>query len=60
MNQFLGFFVGPEEYGVGILQVRELAAYTPVTRVPAAPPFVRGVVNLRGKVVPVVDLAVRL
>lgn len=57
--QHLGFLVGSEEYAVNILQVREIIQYTPVTRVPSLPTAIRGVVNLRGRVVPVVDLAVR-
>ena len=58
--QYLSFFVAGEEYGVGILQVREILELDAVTRVPGTPPFVRGVLNLRGQVVPVVDLAVKL
>jgi purine-binding chemotaxis protein CheW len=57
--QYLTFHLGEEEYGVGILQAKEIIEYDAVTRVPNAPPFVRGVINLRGSVVPVVDLAVK-
>jgi chemotaxis signal transduction protein len=56
---FLTFSVGDEEYGVPVLAVREILEYDTVTRVPRAPAFIRGVINLRGRVVPVVDLAVR-
>jgi purine-binding chemotaxis protein CheW len=58
-TQYLTFVVGDEEYGVGILQAKEIIEYDTVTTVPNAPRFVRGVINLRGSVVPVVDLAVR-
>jgi purine-binding chemotaxis protein CheW len=57
-RQYLTFFLGDDEYGVPILRVREIIELGTVTRVPAAPACVRGVINLRGRVVPVVDLAV--
>jgi chemotaxis signal transduction protein len=57
--QYLTFSVGEEEYGVSILAVREILEYGVVTRVPRAPSHIRGVMNLRGRVVPLVDLAVR-
>lgn len=60
VHQYLSFFVGAEEYGIGILQVREIIEYSPVTKMPSMPASIRGVTNLRGRVVPVVDLAVRL
>jgi chemotaxis signal transduction protein len=56
---YLTFSVGEEEYGVSVLKVREILEYETVTRVPRAPGFVCGVINLRGRVVPVVDLALR-
>jgi purine-binding chemotaxis protein CheW len=59
LEQYLTFFIGDEEYAVGILRVREIIQYDAVTRVPKTPPWVRGVINLRGSVVPVVDLAVK-
>jgi purine-binding chemotaxis protein CheW len=55
-SQFLTFHVGSDEYAVDILQVREVLGYVPVTRMPMAPPCIRGVMNLRGQVVPVIDL----
>jgi purine-binding chemotaxis protein CheW len=58
-DQVLSFFVGGAEYGVPILRVRELVGSLAITRVPSAPAFVRGVANLRGRVVPVVDLSLR-
>jgi purine-binding chemotaxis protein CheW len=57
-TQYLSFFVGEEEYGLGILESREIIQYPSVTRVPSMPAAIRGVINLRGSVVPVIDLAV--
>lgn len=59
-SQFLTFLLGEECYGVDILRVREIRGFTPVTPVPNVPPFVRGVLNLRGTVIPVIDLRLRL
>jgi purine-binding chemotaxis protein CheW len=58
-GQYLSFSIGGEEYAVGILRVREILEYETVTKVPGAPRSIRGVINLRGSVVPVVDLAVK-
>jgi purine-binding chemotaxis protein CheW len=58
-KQYLTFFLADEEYAVNIQQVKEIIEYTAVTRVPKVPRWIRGVINLRGTVVPVVDLAVR-
>jgi purine-binding chemotaxis protein CheW len=58
-SQHLTFFIGGEEYAVGILRVKEIIQYDTVTRVPKAPPWIRGVINLRGSVVPVADLGVK-
>lgn len=55
-NQFLTFTLGDEEYGVDILKVQEIKGYSFITRVPRTPEFVRGVLNLRGTIVPVIDL----
>lgn len=55
--QYLTFFVGAEEYAIGILHVREILEFSGATRVPGTPPSVLGVINLRGRVVPVIDLA---
>lgn len=59
-GQYLTFQLGGEQYAVELLQAREILRYEQVTRVPTAPPSLRGVLNLRGRVVPVVDLAVKL
>jgi len=58
-KQYLSFRLGDSHYGVSILQVKEILQYDTVTRVPSVPPSVRGVINLRGAVVPVLDLAVK-
>jgi purine-binding chemotaxis protein CheW len=58
-TQFLSFVLSGEEYAVDILRVKEIIEYDELTRVPGMPPAVRGMINLRGRVVPVVDLALR-
>ena len=58
-TQFLTFQLADESYAAGILRVKEIIEYESVTRVPNMPPSFRGVINLRGAVVPVVDLAMR-
>jgi len=55
-NQFLTFTLGGEEYGIDILKVQEIRGYSAITHIPNAPPHVKGIINLRGTVVPVVDL----
>lgn len=59
LNKFLTFALGGEEFGLEILKVREIIALMEITRVPRMPGFIRGVINLRGKVIPVVDLRVK-
>ncbi|MFL5352654.1 chemotaxis protein CheW [Archangium sp.] len=59
-TQYLSFFLAGEEYALGILQAREIIEYDTVTRIPGVPAWVCGVCNLRGSVVPVIDLSVRL
>ncbi len=58
-DQYLTFFIRGEEYAVGILRVKEIIEFEAVTRVPTTPVHVRGVINLRGSVLPVVDLAAK-
>lgn len=58
-QQYLTFFLADEEYAVNIQKVKEIIEYLSVTKVPKVPRWIRGVINLRGNVVPVVDLAVR-
>lgn len=57
--QYLSFILDNEEYGVDILKVQEIRGWEPATRIPGAPDFVLGVINLRGSVVPIVDLRKR-
>ncbi|HEX6159224.1 MAG TPA: chemotaxis protein CheW [Thermoanaerobaculia bacterium] len=59
MNQYLTFYVAGEPYGVTILKVTEIIECVSLTHVPGVPAWIRGVLNLRGAVVPVVDLAVK-
>lgn len=58
-SKFLTFELAGEEYGLEVLRVREIIGLIPVTRVPRTPDFIKGVINLRGKVVPVIDLRLR-
>ena len=55
-GKFLTFFLAGEEYGLEILKVHEIIGMLPITRVPRTPEYVRGVINLRGKVIPIMDL----
>jgi len=57
--QYLTFHLAGEEYAIGLLQVKEIIEYDAITKVPMTPPWIRGVINLRGSVVPVIDLAVK-
>jgi purine-binding chemotaxis protein CheW len=59
-GKFLTFCLGPEEYGMQILKVQEIIGLMPVTPVPNSPIYIRGVINLRGKIVPVLDLRSKL
>jgi purine-binding chemotaxis protein CheW len=56
IHQFLTFALGQEEYGVEILKIQEIKGFSAITPLPNAPPYVRGVLNLRGTIVPIVDL----
>lgn len=58
-TQYLTFSLAGEEYAIGILGVKEIIEYGTLTKVPMTPPSIRGVINLRGSVVPVIDLAVK-
>jgi purine-binding chemotaxis protein CheW len=59
VQQYLTFMIGGEEYAVSLLKVKEIIEYDTVTQVPKTPEWIRGVINLRGSVVPVIDLAVK-
>jgi purine-binding chemotaxis protein CheW len=58
-RQVLTFSLGSQGYGVDILRVQEIRGWTPVTRIPELPPHVLGVLNLRGSIVPIIDLRLR-
>jgi purine-binding chemotaxis protein CheW len=58
--QYLGFSLAGETYAIELLRIREIIEHVPITRVPGMPPAVLGVINLRGRVVPVVDIAVKM
>lgn len=59
VQQYLTFMIAGEEYAVSLLKVKEIIEYDTVTEIPKTPDWVRGVINLRGNVVPVIDLAVK-
>ena len=58
-GEFLTFVLGEEEYGVDILRVQEIRSYDAVTRLPDAPDYIKGVINLRGIIVPVIDMRLK-
>ena len=58
-HEYLGFLLGNEEYAIDILRVQEIRGYSEPTTIAEAPPFVKGVINLRGNIVPIVDLRIR-
>ena len=58
-GKYLTFTLEKEEYGIGILKVKEIIGMMPITSVPRTPEFVKGVINLRGKVIPVIDLRLK-
>ncbi|WP_298211205.1 chemotaxis protein CheW [Acidovorax sp.] len=59
-GEYLTFRLGAEEYGIDILRVQEIRSYEPPTRLANSPDFIRGVINLRGTIVPILDLRVKL
>lgn len=58
-REFLTFCLGDEEYGLDILKVQEIRGYDTVTRIANAPDYIKGVINLRGNIVPIVDMRIR-
>lgn len=58
-NEFLTFILGREEYGIDILKVQEIRGYDAVTSIANMPEFIKGVINLRGIIVPIVDLRIK-
>jgi len=59
VSEYLTFSLGSEEYGIDILRVQEIRGYDAVTKIANAPEFIKGVINLRGVIVPIVDLRIR-
>ena len=59
-RELIAFRIGDQEFCVNIMSVREIRGWTPATAMPHAPPYVLGVINLRGAVLPIVDLSLRL
>src|SRR5579863_4690204 len=59
VHQYLTFMIRGEEYAISLLKVKEIIEYDTVTQIPKTPEWIRGVINLRGSVVPVIDLAVK-
>ena len=59
VKEFLTFTLGPEEYAIDILKVQEIRGYDHPTTIANAPPFIKGVINLRGTIVPIVDLRIK-
>jgi purine-binding chemotaxis protein CheW len=55
-GKYLTFSLGTEQYGIGILKIKEIIGMMPITALPQTPEYLRGVINLRGKVIPIVDL----
>jgi len=58
-GKYLTFSLAGEEYGIGILKVREIIGMMTITTIPQAPRYIKGVINLRGKVIPVIDLRLK-
>jgi purine-binding chemotaxis protein CheW len=58
-REFLAFTLGSEEYGIDILKVQEIRGYEAVTRIANAPEFIKGVINLRGIIIPVIDMRIK-
>ena len=58
-GKYLTLFLADEEYGISILKIKEIIGMMPITTVPQTPEFFKGVINLRGKVIPVIDLRLR-
>lgn len=59
-GKFLTFFLSTEEYGIEILKVQEIIGVMPITPIPRTPGFIKGVINLRGRIIPIIDLRMKL
>jgi purine-binding chemotaxis protein CheW len=58
-GKYLTFALGQEEYGIGILKIKEIIGMMTITAMPQTPPYIKGVINLRGKVIPITDLRMK-
>jgi purine-binding chemotaxis protein CheW len=58
-SRYLSFVLNDEEYGIEILKIKEIMGMTEVTAIPQTPPFIKGVINLRGKIIPIIDLRLK-
>lgn len=58
-GKYLTFTLGTEEFGIGILKVKEIIGIMPITAIPKTPNYIRGIINLRGKVIPIIDLRLK-
>jgi len=58
-SKYLTFSLAGQEYGIGMLKVREIIGLMPITAIPRSPGYVRGIINLRGKVIPIIDFRVK-
>lgn len=58
-RQFISFTIGGEEYGIDIIAIREIKGWSPTTTLPETPPYMRGVIDLRGSIIPILDLRAR-
>ncbi|MBN1523437.1 MAG: purine-binding chemotaxis protein CheW [Spirochaetales bacterium] len=58
-SRYLSFVLNDEEYGIEILKIKEIMGMTEITSIPQTPPFIRGVINLRGKIIPIIDLRLK-
>ena len=58
-SRYLSFVLNDEEYGIEILKIKEIMGMTEVTAIPQTPPFIKGVINLRGKIIPIIDLRIK-
>ena len=59
-GKYLTFSLGEEEYGIGVLKIKEIIGILPITSIPRTPVFVKGVINLRGKIIPAIDMRLKL
>ena len=58
-GKYLTFALGQEQFGIGILKIKEIIGMMPINELPQTPPFIKGVINLRGTVIPVTDLRLK-